>query len=122
MNTIEQGRIGEAMAAHNFIKGGWDVYMPTFGNGKYDMIVTKDGETKTVEIKSSRTKAPSGNWQFQLRKVRSNKTKNVSTNFESDGIDFIVFCFIETGEVYTTNAAGYDGKTAVTLPSALKEK
>jgi Holliday junction resolvase-like predicted endonuclease len=115
MSTIDQGRQGEAAAAKFFIDNGYDVYMPTFGNAKYDMIVAKDGKTQTVEVKSSKTQTPSGKYQFQLRKIRSNKTANVITNFDSEGIDILALVVLTTGRVHALLACDFDGSGTVAL-------
>ena len=116
MTSLDQGRSGEAAAAKWFVDNGYDVYMPTFGNAKYDMVVAKDGKTQTVEVKSSATETPSGKYIFQLRKVRSNRTKSVVTNFESDGIDLLVLVVAPTGMIHVCPASNYDGSGTVTLP------
>lgn len=115
MNTLEQGRLGEAAVAKFFVEHGYDVYMPTFGNGKYDMIITKDGKVETVEVKTSNSITTSGKYIFQLRKVRSNRTTSVVTNFESEGIDILAFYFVGTGKVWPGMAEDFDGRGTVTL-------
>jgi Holliday junction resolvase-like predicted endonuclease len=115
MSTIDQGRLGEAAVAKFFVEHGYDVYMPTFGNAKFDMIVHKDGIVQTVEVKSSNRLTSSGKYQFQLRKVRSNKTANIITNFDSKGIDILALYVIPTGKVMPLVASDFEGSGTVTL-------
>lgn len=90
--------------------------MPTFGNGKFDMIISKDNKIRTVEVKASDALTDSGKYIFQLRKVRSNKTKNVITNFNAEGVDMLVLYVIPTGRVDVRVAKDYDGYGTLTVP------
>lgn len=115
MNTIDTGRIGEAAIINEFVKQGYDIYMPIFGNADFDMVVAKDGVTSRVEVKTSAYEKYPGKYEVQLRSVRPNRTTNVIKKFDGTRSDILAVYLVPTARVVLLNSMDYDGRTTVTL-------
>lgn len=113
MNTIEAGRIGEAAIVSHFVKLGYDVYMPTFGNGKSDLIVTKEDELKRVEVKCSSYERYPGKYEVQLKSVRHNKTQNTIKPFDASKSDFLAVYLPPVDKVVVVDSKEYDGRSTM---------
>lgn len=115
MNSIKNGRIGEAAVALEFAKMGYDVYMPTFGNGECDMLVLKDGVVSRVEVKSTSSQQKSGRYTVMLKSVRPNKTENVIRKFDGSRSDILAVHVIPTGRVHIFSSKEFDGMNQTTV-------
>lgn len=115
MNTIETGRIGEAAIINEFVKQGYDVYMPIFGNADFDMVVAKDSVTSRVEVKTSAYEKTPGKYEVQLRSVRPNRTTNTVKKFDGTKSDILAVYIVPTSRVVLLNSVDYHGRTSVNL-------
>lgn len=115
MSTLQDGRTGEAAVALEFVRLGYDVYMPTFGNGQCDMIVLKDGSVSRVEVKSTQSRQASGKYAVQLKSVRPNKTANIINNFDGSRSDILAVHVVPTGRVHLLKSMDFDGRAQVTV-------
>lgn len=115
MNTVEQGRIGEAIVVTELVKQGYEVYMPVFGNAEVDMIAAKDGQFLKVEVKTTRKPTKSGRYVAKLQSVRPNKTANILKNFDGQRADILAVVTLPTGRVHLLDAKQYDQRTSVTV-------
>ena len=78
----------EAMAW--FIRDGYDVYVPLNDCGKYDLLVTKDGEVSRVSVKFCSAQAPSGSWSVEMRNVSRRNAGTVQVDkFNATMFDLI---------------------------------
>ena len=85
---MKVGSLGEISVQKEFILSGYEVYSPVTDNTKYDLIASKDGKVYTVEVKSTNRKV-GGFYRVQIKKVRSNKTRNVVTRFDNTQVDLL---------------------------------
>ena len=94
--TVEQGAVGLAAAIFYFQKSGYNVSLPLIDNQNYDIIIEKDGNFFTVQVKTTKT-IKNGGYVAQLKKVRPNKTENKISPL--DKCDF-VFTLCDNGDMY----------------------
>ena len=87
---MKKGSLGEVSVMKEFIRNGFEVYLPLTDNTKYDMLVHKDGVISRVECKSTDT-LPNKNGEYivQIKRVRSNKTRNVVYHFDNSEVEFL---------------------------------
>ena len=94
---MKVGSLGEISVQKEFILSGYEVYSPVTDNTKYDLIVSKSGKVYTVEVKSTNRKVGDF-YRVQIKKVRSNKTRNVVTRFDNTQVDLLAV-YIEPEDV-----------------------
>tara|TARA_B100000749_G_scaffold273571_1_gene256694 strand:+ start:1186 stop:1584 length:399 start_codon:yes stop_codon:yes gene_type:complete len=66
-NTHKRGAVSEYQAATWFSQQGWEVYWSNLGQSSVDFIIAKDGEVKTIQVKSAVYVAPIKNSPALLR-------------------------------------------------------
>lgn len=81
----------------HFCKLGYEVYPPLTENSTYDFLIHKDGIIKSVEVKSTSVKKPTG-YEVSLKSIRSNKTSNRIIKFDNTKMD-ILSVYIEPEDV-----------------------
>jgi hypothetical protein len=113
MHPTELGRLGEAKIMAHLVSEGYEVYSPMFGNTSCDMIVIKNGEVSRVECKSTSVKNRYGTYTLMLKKTRSNKTKNVVTNFDASTCDLLALYVGPEDRVVLMDPKSQDGKSQV---------
>jgi hypothetical protein len=113
MNTIQAGRLGEAAIAAEFVRRGYDVYMPIFGNADFDMIASKDGILSRVEVKCCSYERYPGKYEVQLKSVRPNRTKNTIKVFDGSRSDLLAIYLPPVNKVVILNSADYNGRNSV---------
>lgn len=115
MDTVDQGRIGEAAIVSYFVQNGFDVFLPQFGNTACDLIVLKDNEVSRVECKSTRSKTSSGKYEVQLRQTRNNKTSSNVKKFNADNSEILAIYIVPENKVIILDSKDYDGRTSVNV-------
>lgn len=115
MSTLQQGRRGEAAIAAHFVKQGYDIYMPTFGNACADMIICKDGKIQRVEVKTTANETPSGKYLVALRSIRPNRTGNTIHKFDSAKSDLLAVFVEPEDRVVVLSSTDLDGRSSVTV-------
>lgn len=111
---MKSGSIGEIATQLEFLKLGYEVYSPATDNAKYDFIVHKDGNLKTVEVKSTSVKR-GDYWVVQLKRVRSNKNENKILNFDNSQVDYLAIYIEPLEKVVIYKAKDVKTKTALSL-------
>ncbi len=96
MDKITQSSsLGEARTVVELIRQGYDIFTQLNGKAPFDLIAHKNGQISRVEVKSTNQRARSKTgWIVELRRIRSNKTKNVIHKFDNTKSD-IVSVYIE---------------------------
>lgn len=113
MTTVTQGTVGLGIAVGYFASKGLCVSLPLNDNQGYDLIVD-DGSLKRVQVKTTRTKASSGNFNVQLKSVRSNKTVNRIVPFDKNQVE-LLFIATSSGDKYVIPASEISTKSMLTL-------
>lgn len=115
MNTIQQGRVGEASILAEFVRQGYDVFLPQFGNTNCDMIVVKDGLVYRVECKSTAAQTPSGKYTASLRQIRPNRSGNTVKKFDATKADLLAIYVVPEDRVEILDAKCYHDKSSVAV-------
>ena len=89
MSKVTQGSAGLGAAIGYFCGIGVVVSLPLVDNQDYDLIIDEGGLLKKVQVKTTGVKAPSGNYEVQLKSVRSNKSVNTIKYFDSSKVDYL---------------------------------
>ena len=119
MENKTQGNLAEIAAMYYYRSLGYSVSMPIFEDCHVDLHIQKDGQVKRVQVKSSRSVAPSGNYEVSLVTSGGNtswsgKVKRIDKNF----VD-LVFIFTANGEVYEYSAVTLHGRRSVIVNKTL---
>lgn len=110
-DTSQTGRIGEAAIVSHFIKSGYEVFHPLFGNTSCDLIVQKDGVLYRVECKASNLLEASGSCTVGLRSTRL----GVNKKFDSTKSDLLA-CYLQPfDQVVVLESKSYEGRSNITL-------
>lgn len=115
MSSVDQGRVGESATVAYFVKEGYEVFLPMFGNASCDLIVVKDGKISRVECKSTSVRTPSGKWIAQLRQVRSNKTSNNIKKFDANNSELLAIYIVDEDRVVVLDSLLVHGNSTVTV-------
>lgn len=106
------GSLAESRVQTELIRQGFEVFIQTNGKAPFDFVAFKDNKLYRVSVKGT-SGGPNeyGSYFIQLRKIRSNKTKNVIKPFNRDECDIVGFYiedldfvgFINSNEIQATN-------------------
>lgn len=100
LNTRQQGSVGVSAAVFYYTKLGYIVLLPISEAQRYDLVVDKNGTLYRVEVKTSRTKAPSGKYIFQLATTGGNQSWNKTIKYLSSKDCDLVFLYAEDGSMW----------------------
>ncbi len=110
MQKVTQGSVGLGVAIGYFCAKGMVVSLPLVDNQDYDLIVD-DGTLRKIQVKTTGVLAKSGNYEVQLKSVRSNTTTNRVVPFDSSKVDYVfVLCsngtkyLIPSSEIHVTSS------------------
>lgn len=113
MTTVTQGAVGLGTAISYFVKSGICVSVPLVDNQNYDLVVDIEG-LKKVQVKTSRCKKKSGNYEVCLRSVRPNRTQVRIDKFDSSLVDY-VFVLTEDNSQYLIPSDYITQQSSITL-------
>ena len=94
----EKGNSGLGMAIAYFTTNGYVVAIPLNDTQDYDLIIEKDGEIKTVQVKSTGCKTKNRIYQVALKSCGGTNGKTYKTLIETK-VDFL-FLLNEKLEMY----------------------
>ena len=89
VTSSEYGRLGEARVISELVKKGWYPFVDISGKCPVDIVAWKDGQTVTIQVKSSTVISKNGKWVVQIGATRSNKTSNVVKNFDNTAQEYL---------------------------------
>ena len=99
MNTKQQGNIGIGAAISYFLQNLYTVSLPINDSQKYDLIVEKGGVLQTVQVKTTRVKAPSGNYKINVKSSGGTSGKIYNRLCENDVVD-LLYILTDSGEQF----------------------
>lgn len=122
MSKVTQGSAGLGSAIGYFCSVGIVVSLPLIDNQDYDLVIDEDGILKKVQVKTTGRKAPSGNYEVQIKSVRSNKSLNKIKRFDPQAVDYL-FILCNDGSKYLipTHDVNVGGSLTLT-PDRVKYK
>jgi Holliday junction resolvase-like predicted endonuclease len=111
-----QGDLAEAFVVFMLLKQGWTAHLSQVSYSKYDIIVEINGQLKTVQVKSTDSKAPSGNFVVTLKTSGGNKTRLSAEDYDNES-DFLA---VVTGDskVYLMPRVQITAKSSMTISDA----
>ena len=114
LSKVTQGSVGLGAAIGYFCTKGITVSIPLIDNQDYDLIIDEDNQLKKVQVKTTGRKAPSGNYEVQIKAVRSNKNLNKIKRFDSTLVDYL-FVLCSDGTKYLFPSSVITAGGALTL-------
>lgn len=112
-NSQSQGNVGMGQAIAYYTQKGYTVSIPLNDCQEYDLVVEYPDGLKKVQVKTTRTKAPSGKYIVGLRTMSGYKDK-YSYKIGSYDILFVVTESGQTHEYTSLQLERY--KNSLTLP------
>lgn len=112
-NSTQQGNLGEALVAAEFLKKGFEIYQNVGENNKFDLIVyRKDVGIKTVQVKSTNVFNKCNNgYKINLRTSHHYGDKN--RDFDSTHLDFLVCVIMPENKFFYFNCDEFKSKAQV---------
>src|SRR5690606_1361640 len=89
MNTTDLGRVGEAKVLARLSELGWYPFVDISGKCPVDILAWKDGQSVSIQVKSTSTQTPSGRWAVEIGTVRPNRAGNVIRKCDAQGDDYL---------------------------------
>ena len=116
-NSHAQGNVGMGQAIAYYTLKGYTISIPLNDCQEYDLVVEYPDGLKKVQVKTTKHKAPSGNYIVNLRTMSGHKDK-----YEYRIGTYDIFLAIdELGRIYEfTSEELKDYKNCVTLNAATK--
>ena len=115
MHNRAQGDIGEASAIQWLALQGHLVFTPLFRSPYYDLVAEIDGRLVRIEVKTSHSLTPVGNFAVAICTRGGNQSWNGMTKrFDPKRCDF-VFVHVGDGRRWLIPAAKIEGATAIVL-------
>lgn len=115
----EKGNSGLGMAIAYFTTNGFVVSIPLNDTQDYDLVIEKDGNLKTVQVKSTGCKTSNGTYQVALKSCGATNGKTYKTLINTK-IDFL-FVLNERLEMYLIPKDKISNKSTLNLCSKYKE-
>ena len=112
-NTRKQGDVGLGAAIAFFTQKGITVCVPLTDNQEYDLIVD-DGRLLRIQVKTTYSKTPSGNYIVTLKTSGGNKSRQMVKKFDSSQCDKL-FILTESNEKYLIPTSVLDITNSITL-------
>lgn len=110
--------VGETVAKLYFETKGYFVYSNSSGKSEFDLVLSKDKELYTVEVKtvSSLQESTKGAYfEVQLKTVRSNKTENTIKSFNKAGLDYLVVVNLLDLTIVVLDAEEIEAKSSLRI-------
>lgn len=110
--------LGETIAKLYFELKGYFVYTNSSGKAEFDLVISKDRELYSVEVKTVsalKTSTKGDYFEVQLKSVRSNKTENTIHNFSNIGLDYLVVVDTATRRIAVFNALEIEAKSTMRI-------
>ena len=98
-NTKRMGDIGEAKAVFEFVKDGFDVFLPVNEFQKADLVVGHKNKLYSIQVKTTKTKGNSNKYVVQL-KTTGKSSNTISTVNREDGDYDFLFVLTNEGDWY----------------------
>lgn len=117
MHTSEAGRLGEAAVYKHFTLDGWFVFIDPSGKCPVDLIIYKDGEVRTVSVKTTSSKSSwsDSKWEVQIKTVRSNKTEHKVRPFDPTKVDLLAVYIVPEDRVVVFESSTITQRTAISV-------
>jgi Holliday junction resolvase-like predicted endonuclease len=110
-----QGDIGEASAIQWLTTQGALVFVPLFRSPNYDLIAEIDGRLIRIEVKTSNSRTPVGNFAVAICTRGGNQSwSGMTKRFDPERCEFM-FVHVGDGRRWFIPAAKIEGQTVMAL-------
>lgn len=119
--TIEKGYLGQLIVEQEFLKNGWNLFVPVLENNKVDLIVEKNNVYFKLQIKTVQHVRNIKN--IPIRKIDHNLHKYKISYYTEKDIDFFIGVDLETQDLYILPVqfiAKYKNSISITSCQAYK--
>ncbi|MEA2483104.1 MAG: endonuclease, partial [Thermoleophilaceae bacterium] len=111
----KQGDIGEASAIAWLAQKGALIFTPLFRSPDYDLVAEIHGRLVRIEVKTSNSRTPAGNWAVAICTRGGNQSwSGMTKRFDPGRCDF-VFAHVGDGRRWFIPTDRVDGTTAIAL-------
>ena len=111
----QQGDIGEASAIAWLAQQGALIFTPLFRSPGYDLIAEITGRLVRIEVKTSSSLTPVGNWSVAVCTRGGNQSWNkIAKRWDPDRCDFL-FVHVGNGRRWFIPAARVEGETSIVV-------
>jgi Holliday junction resolvase-like predicted endonuclease len=111
----QQGDIGEASAIAWLAQHGALIFTPLFRSPDYDLIAEMAGRVVRIEVKTSISRTPVGNWSVAVCTRGGNQSWNkIAKRWDRNRCDFL-FAHVGDGRRWFIPAARVEGETSIVV-------
>jgi hypothetical protein len=89
MNNRQKGNIAESKAVSVLTRKGFEVCIPVHENNKFDLVVVKNNELKTVQVKATENENGHGSYSVNLRTTYNNNSRMTTKNHQDGDYDLL---------------------------------
>lgn len=111
INSKKQGDIGMCYAMAYYAKLGWTVSVPVTDSQDYDLVVDNGTRLFKVQVKTTKSISPSGNYVVNLRTMGGNRSGAGKYKDSSD----LLFALTDSGDCYSIPKSEISAVNAVAL-------
>ena len=115
----ERGNTGLGMAIAYFVANGYTVSIPLNDTQDYDLVIDKNNELKTVQVKATGCKTKNGNYQVALKNCGGTKGSTYKRIIDTN-IDYI-FILNKDMEMYLIPKSKISNSTTLNLCDKYKQ-
>ena len=116
MNSNLKGNVALGQAISYFTLQGYIVSLPINDSQVYDLIIEKDMQLQTVQVKYTSEKSKSGTaYKCTLRTI-SGTTRQKLYSITDTGVN-LLFCYCDNGEKYLIPITDITNSNSITLSS-----
>ena len=107
INSKKQGDIGMCYAMAYYAKLGWTVSVPVTDSQDYDLVVDNGTRLFKVQVKTTKSISPSGNYIVSLRTIGGTGKCNDSSD--------LLFALTDSGDCYSIPKSEISAVSSVAL-------
>ena len=113
-NSKQQGDVGLGAAIAFYTSIGYTVSIPLNDSQQYDLIVDDGKKINRVQVKTTKNKKPSGNYEVGLRTCGGNQSFHTVKKFDHKSVE-ILFVLCEDGSSYSIPTESFSCKSSIDL-------
>lgn len=115
INSKKQGDIGMCYAMAYYAKLGWTVSVPVTDSQDYDLVVDNGTRLFKVQVKTTKSISPSGNYVVNLRTMGGNRSGAGKYKDFSENSSDLLFALTDSGDCYSIPKSEISAVNAVAL-------
>lgn len=115
INSKKQGDIGMCYAMAYYAKLGWTVSVPVTDSQDYDLVVDNGTRLFKVQVKTTKSISPSGNYVVNLRTMGDNRSGAGKYKDFSENSSDLLFALTDSGDCYSIPKSEISAVNAVAL-------